>query len=347
MADTVGSGGGGGMIGSIETLVKTLRERDLISPSFAVTTPITDDANDRPWYITLLLGASGWLAGIFLLVFVGVLFFSHSGGGAKFIGLVLLAAAWGLFRADRNGAFVSQLALSFSIAGQFAVLFGVTEGHSQHGTTRIVFVALVLQIATLLLMPNRLHRIISAVFACAAWAMFVRSALWGDPFSWSYRATPSASPSLVLALSSWALAWAPVAIALYAAVTREQVWMSRNWQAVMRPLTTGLIAGLAWATLLSHPFESFGWRNPETGGVGWLALWPLLSVAASLVAMAAAFAMQSRALIGATLIAALLHVSHFYYAMGTSLIIKSIIMLAIGALLFFAARWLEKTGSPS
>jgi len=37
-------------------------------------------------------------------------------------------------------------------------------------------------------------------------------------------------------------------------------------------------------------------------------------------------------------VAALLHVSHFYYALGTSLLVKSVLMLAMGGVLLFAAR---------
>ena len=81
----------------------------------------------RPWYIALLLGASGWLAGGFLLVFVAMLFHPDSAGAAAVSGAVLLAAAWGLFKVDRDGAFTSQLALALSFAGQCFVLFAMVE----------------------------------------------------------------------------------------------------------------------------------------------------------------------------------------------------------------------------
>jgi uncharacterized membrane protein len=67
-------------------------------------------------------------------------------------------------------------------------------------------------------------------------------------------------------------------------------------------------------------------------------LWPLLSAGAALAAVAAAFALRSRALMGACMVAVLLHVSHFYYALGTSLLLKSLLMLLTGAALLFTAR---------
>jgi uncharacterized membrane protein len=46
---------------------------------------------------------------------------------------------------------------------------------------------------------------------------------------------------------------------------------------------------------------------------------------------------------GACIAAVLLHVSHFYYALGTSLLLKSVLMLAMGAALLLAARTLAST----
>ena len=100
-------------------------------------------------------------------------------------------------------------------------------------------------------------------------------------------------------------------------------------------------AWLAFATIVSQPFESFSLFG-EAPKVGWLALWPLLSALASLAALAAAFALGSRGLMGLCVLAALLHVSHFYYAMGASLLVKSVVMLLMGAACLLAARRLRK-----
>ena len=85
----------------------------------------------------------------------------------------------------------------------------------------------------------------------------------------------------------------------------------------MHPIATGLIAGLAVATLLSQPLESFAWWGPPDTRRNWLSLWPLLSAVASVAALAGAYAFSSRGLMATCILAALLHMSHFYYAMGT------------------------------
>ena len=301
-------------------------------------------AAERPWYIGLLLGVAGWFAGLFILIFVGAILRPDSGGGALASGLVLLAAAWGMFKVDRDGAFVSQMALALSIAGQFALLFGLHEVlfKSSKGIASIALVALLIQLALVVAMPNRLHRSMSTLFACIAWATFVRYGLWDQPFwaDWGSNRSKVPATSPAMALLGWFVAWAPAGLALYLVVDKEPAWMAAGRQALARPVATGLIFGLAFATLISQPFESFTLFG-DGPRVGWLALWPLLSAIASLAALAAAFALGGRGLMGLCVLAALLHTSHFYYAMGSSLLVKSLLMLVMGAACLGAARWLR------
>ena len=289
----------------------------------------------RPWYIGLLLGTSGWLAGGFLLVFVAMLFHPDSAGSAAFSGALLLAAAWGLFKVDRDGAFTSQSALALSFAGQCLVLFAMVE-HT-HALAVAAGAAFVLQAAMLCLMPNRLHRLMSAVFGLIAWALMWRFGLFGEP---SWGTANANAPSLPAALAGWLITWLPAGAAAWLLIRHEPAWIARGWAPVLRPALTGLIVGIAFATLISYPLESVRWWGNAPVRTDWLALWPLLSAGAALAAVAAAFALRSRALMGGGIVAVLLHMAHFYYALGTSLLLKSLLMVAMGAALLFAARWL-------
>lgn len=305
-------------------------------------------APDRPWYIGVLLGTAGWFAGLLLLVFVGALFRPESGPAALVAGVALVGAAWGLFRADPEGAFFSQLALSLSIAGQFLLLYAIYNllfrSPLGAGIPAIAAAGLVIQLALIPIVPSALHRTMSTLFACIAWAAFVRYGLWDEPF-WSQRKA-GPGPSLGSALFGWALVWVPVGGALYFLVRREPQWMAAGRQALARPVAVGLIASLAVATLLSHPFETFTFWGEPGARKTWLALWPLLSALASLGALAAAFALGNRGLMAVCIVAALLHMSHFYYAMGAPLIVKSIVMIAMGAGCLAAARYLERGRAP-
>jgi hypothetical protein len=46
-------------------------------------------------------------------------------------------------------------------------------------------------------------------------------------------------------------------------------------------------------------------------------------------------------------VAMLMHVSHFYYLFGTTLVVKSIIMLILGAALLLGARTIRAAGARS
>jgi hypothetical protein len=295
---------------------------------------------ERPWYISFMLGASGWLAGIFLLVFIGVLFFQPNAPSVMMIACaVLIAAAWGLYKMDSAGAFVSQLALALSVAGQASLVVAVAQ--LQPGYAWPAFSAFLLELLLVFIMPNALHRMLSALFASAALAAAVHYGLFTSSRSYNYDLSAIAPQTLSYAIAAWAISWLPVAALVYWLIRYEARWMARGWQVIARPALSGLIVGLSFATLISHPFESFNWSMRNLTDNGWLALWPFLSVIAAIGGIAAGFALKSRRLMGVCLIGALLHVSHFYYALGTSLLIKSLIMLAMGALLLLVAYYLH------
>jgi len=319
-------------------LQQALQARGLTSGDATVAPGSTPaELHDRPLAIGLLLGASGWVAGLFMLVFVAMLFRPDTAPQAAVSGGLLLAAAWGLFKADGDGrqVFVAQLALALSIAGQCLVLFAMSE-HAR-SIAPIAGAALLLQTVLAVAMPNRLHRTLSTLFASIAWALTLRFGLFGDTDFWHGRDTaPPASTAS--ALAGWLFAWVPVGASLVWLIRNEAEWMARGWQPVLRPMATGLIVGLAFATLASQPFESFRWFIDHEVDVGGLAWWPLLSAAGAIAAGAAAFALRQRALVAVCVVATLLHVSHFYYALGAGLLVKSVLMLAMGGVLLFAAR---------
>jgi hypothetical protein len=331
------------MIASADDLMRELHARGVPTGDPVRDPPAHPDA-DRPWYIGFLLGVSGWVAGIFVLVFIFMLFQLRSPASALIIGVVLLVAAWGLYRVDRDGAFVSQLALALSVAGQLTLLFGLQGVLFKESRTiaGLAFVAVVLELTLIAAIPNGLHRTMSTLYACSAWALFVRYAIWDEPRFDLFGGGTRPGPPIGLALLGWAIAWLPVAWALHQAIRREPSWMATGHRAIMRPVCTGLIVGLAIATLVSYPLDTFSWGGPAQHSRNWLALWPLLSVFAALGAMAAAVGLGSRALLAVSIVAALLHVSHFYYTMGISLLAKSVTMLLLGVVLLGAAHYVKR-----
>jgi uncharacterized membrane protein len=328
-------------------LVDALRTRGVIG---ADAPTLTGPSHDRPWFVALLQGVAGWFGGIFLLVFLGVLIRPESTAGIAVCGVALLLGAWALYYADRNAVFFDQLALALSIAGQFALAWAIVKD-SESG----IFIAatmFVLQCAVFALMPNRFARLLAAFFACAAWVYTIRFLLrpgagdghslddeliWRSPLTGGY-----------LVPLGWLLTWVPmIALAVWL-VEREHRWMASPVRAFARPALSGVLLGIAFAGLVTEPLGIFLLGDEQLGvAIGWWSLFPLLSIGLAVFAMVEAYRVQSAGILGAAVLAALVHLSRFYYLYGITLAEKSLIMVCAGAALLFAARFLRRARSPA
>jgi hypothetical protein len=199
-----------------------------------------------------------------------------------------------------------------------------------------------MQCLLVLVMPNRLARALAAFFACVAWALTLRFAWWGDKESWDVmRHAVSLAPALI----GWAAIWIPIAALCAIAIRNEASWMARPAAArIIRPALTGLLLALTFGTFASEPLETFSWfRSSGPMPENWLVLWPLLNAAMALWAGFCAFQLRSKALLGIAIAAALLHVGQFYFLLGTTLVVKSLIMLLMGAALVGAGLSLKRS----
>jgi hypothetical protein len=335
-------------VGELDTLLRTQG----VIPADAPAPPA--DSTDRPWFVALLQGVAGWLAGIFLLVFVGLVFKPESGSMIFGVGAVLLAAAWFLYHVDRHGAFLDQLALAISIAGQIAVAGSVLKDH--YSGLSLSVTALLVQVFVLLVMPNRIARTLATLFATIAWVYTVRFLVRpGNAdrifFDEGHGGDPALLGGWALPLA-WLLTWLPLLALTGWLIRREPQWMASRLRQLARPLLTGLLLGLSIGAIAAEPFTLVIWGAENwSRSIDWLALFPLLSIGLSLFAAYGAFRVRSNGLLGFAVFAALLHLSRFYYLYGTSLLWKSVIMLAVGAALLLAGFALrrhksEAAGSP-
>ena len=319
------------VVGAVE-LTNALAERGLLP---AGAEPPSSGHADRPWFIGVVLGASGWLAGLFALLFVYLAFEPESPGGFALAGVIMLAAAYGLYFADRDSAFFDQLALALSIAGQLALAWAAADATDSTAATAALMTAL--QLVLLFVLPNYLAKTLAAFFACVAWAIAVRYGWWDR----SVFDEPREDVALLPALLGWLVIWTPLIVAVYALIAREAEWMAGALRGVARPALNGLIGALAIATWVSEPFGSLPfWASGNQ--TNWLALWPLFAVGTALFAASCAFRLRSPALVGLSIAGALLHTMQFYYVLGTTLLQKSWIMLAVGVGLLAAAWALQR-----
>ncbi len=330
------------MSAALENIVAAMRERGLI----AVEAPEPQGTgNDRPWFIALLQGAAGWLAGIFLLAFLGLIFKPERTATLLVLGSLLLGAAWIIYNADREGMFLDQLALAISIAGQIAVAWGVIiHVHSGLGMSLTL---LVLQLLVLAIMPNSTARIMATLFATMAWVYTMRFILRpGDSidedvfFEYGVRAR-----GFAWLFAGWLVTWTPLVALTIWLVRREPRWMAREVRAFARPVLTGLLLGMAVGGTIGEPLL---WMVGDVPGMGmnfsWAALFPLLSLGLALLTAYGGFRLRSHGLLGFGIVLALLHMARFYYMYGTSLLVKSVIMLFVGVGLLALGAWLKRGG---
>jgi hypothetical protein len=287
--------------------------------------------------VTALLGVSGWLAGLFALGFVAVTFRPEHAPAFAFLGLVLLGLALPVLRAA-EGAFLEQGALALSIAGHGLLAAAAYEATDSAAAT--AWSVAVFQVAWIVVVGARLPRLLSTLFAVLAISFAVRLLVGDDEHHLGRRGAPV---GLASALLGWLAVWVPLCAAAGVLVAREVRWMAAGLQRVLRPVLNGLLVALALVSPASHPLDGLVFWEPEAARLGWLALWPLLSLGAALFALWLAHRLRSAALVGTAIAGALLHVFHFYLLLGLPLVTKAALLVALGAALVLGAvalrRW--------
>ena len=328
---------------TLEEIAVALRAAGAI-PADAPPAPL--ETHDRPWFVAMLMGLAGWLAGIFLISFIVIAFSPKSGTSFFMMGACGLGAAWGLYRADREAVFLDQLALALSFAGQMALAWSFLE--DVRSGLVIAATLFAVQLLVLLIMPNRTARAIAALFAVMAWVYVVRFVVLPgrgeDAFNWLERERPDFGEWRTIL--QWLLTWVPMLGLAWWLTMRESTWMASGLRTFARPILTGVLLAIAFGGLATEPFMVFLLGVDAMGfDISWRALFPLLSIRLALFAAGCAFRLKNLGLLGAAVFAALLHLARFYYFYGSSLTWKATIMACIGVLLLGGGLLLRETAA--
>lgn len=311
-----------------------------------------------PWFVRVMLGFAGWLGALFLLGFVyaSLEFVFRSSTASMIIGASLCAAAALIFRAWRGKDFAVQFGLAVSFSGQALFIVGLMElfkwGSGVGYLAITVFEAILVAFII-----NTMNRVVCA-FAAAVSLSFVLSSidiphlapsliaagfavLWLNELAWSARGSlvrpvgyglvlaamylngalllhgavwlggsAHSDPGLVM-LSYWA------GVILNGAVLLYVVWrlLGRDGRQVDDRLTpVALIAALATA------LSSFMAPGMITG----------------LVIALVGYANGNRVLTGLGIFALIAYLSHYYYQLETTLLIKAATLVATGMVLLVA-----------
>jgi hypothetical protein len=316
---------------------------EAVIPADAPAPP--EEAHDRPWFIALLQGFAGWLGGIFLVIFIGIVLKPETFSGFLVLGLALLLAAWTIYQVARNLVFLDQLALAISIAGQISVAASVLQ--DQFSGRLLSATVLALQVGVFVVMPNRAARTLAALFATLAWVYTIRfllqPAFSGQELFGSVHGSDTALLGAWTAPTGWLLTWIPLLAGTVWLLGREAQWMAGAARDYARPALTGTLLAMAIGGIATEPFATLFLEFSHVGqAISWWTLFPLLSIALAVFAGYGAFQVRSAGLLGFAILAVLAHLSRFYYLFGTTLLWKSLIMLVVGAALVGASIWLQR-----
>ena len=334
---------------------------DRLRQSGIVAGDLPDDAGDMsPWYVRAMVGVAAWIAALFLVLAVGIGLeeLLKSSAATAVAGLVICAAAIALMRANATGVFATQLALAGSLTGQALVAYALFN-HAQRLDLTPWLLLCAFEVTLIVVAPNYVHRALATLAALVAaraalvvlglWAVFPALAAAG------FVAVHSNEARLVPRASLWQPVATGLALAALASAGQGVLgadglfWEDRRSVDVPAWVGSAAIAGVLLATtgrLLRDARLSPGSRLALWAWLAALALipaaWPMPGLVVALIVLLVAFATGHHALVGLSALALLAVLSHYYYSLQTTLLVKSGALLATGLVLLGAGYVLHR-----
>lgn len=309
-----------------------------------------------PWYLRVLSGFCGWLAAFFLLSFLGLVFpFLYKNQGAMFfMGGLYIVTAFGIFRQKSND-FVEHLGLAVSLTGQFYIAFALFSSTGINHALPLLIMTL-FQIALSILMPNYIHRILSAYFATVSLSLLMGILHMSSFFSavmllliafiWLNEYTLTRKVSALQAIGYG------LTISLIQFKTSMLFSFTNTWQQEGLPIVNAwLDEGLNTIVLL---FVIYLMRNkdklflPQKDKWIAIALFVLLvvmnvfanGIVCGFTILLIGYGTHNRALTILGVVALLINLSSYYYLLDLSLLSKSVVLMSTGAsCLFIVVIW--------
>jgi hypothetical protein len=346
---------------SRETLWARLRQASLVDGE------LPDPGEARvPWFVRVMMGIAGWIGALFLLGFVGVgfAFVMKESWAAIVVGAGACFAATTIFRAAPKSDFMAQFGLAVSLAGQALLLFGFAQWLPRHGANGLALVIALQEAALFVLIPNYLHRVL------CAWGG-VLALMWLLVDAGFYALAPAAVTAAfiwvwlsefdfgrqgpLLRAGGYGLALAAVQTAVMhgglwgiwmATLGRRHAdsWIGIYW---LGHIASALV--LLWAVLKLLRREGLALDS----GQGRVALagavilgaasFKAPGVAPAVAILIVGYANGNRVLAGLGIFALIGYLSHFYYSLHATLLVKSALLAATGVALLLARlamrRW--------
>lgn len=328
-----------------------------------VDAPLPDKPLMPPWYLIILEGIAGWIAALFLLGFIGsflaIGFDEKMVQGSLFIGAVFVLLGAVLDRKSRaQQVFMSQLAFVFGLSGLLCVGWGLSEtlGHRNELAWFICFGALLIIHSAFI--NNRLSVFLDGIGMAGC--------ITGILYQWQWMSLMPLGMlvlAIVLCLSLdrlgthygrlCILAYACVSWTLLAqgllilrvsgldffndAIAHLSIW------AGLLPWSVSLLASLI---VVGYIFNQRHITLMSKAGystiiglilIGFLAI-PLTGLSSALLFLLLGLQLHNKVLTTLAIISIPLFISAYYYSLNVSLLEKSLLLTALGAVLLLA-RW--------
>ncbi|MEM7465637.1 MAG: DUF4401 domain-containing protein [Pseudomonadota bacterium] len=341
------------MTESLDNLWQKLAEFDIVSGR---RPGILNES--APWYVKLISAASGWVAAVFFVTFVGAMLGQILDNSAVTLvcGAIVLITAHMTLRRNDEG-FVTHLGLALSLTGQALIAWVIVRNFSENATLCCALIA-AFEFALVALMPNYLHRIFSTVLALCflyvtitfdrdlsairfdyyhsllvALFMFVAASLW---FNELQHRTASAA----FEASAWGVTITLLIVesfAIFQPIVEASNALAANFFGLNPTTITELLltAVFVWVTLkLIDGLSPVSSRVKNAAIAGALVI-GLLAVKAPGIGVGMMLILighhhQNLVLKGFGAIALLVYISRYYYLMDKTLMYKAGVLMALG-----------------
>lgn len=323
--------------------------------------PTTSAPLEPPWFVRALQAFTGWLAALFLLGFIamGVVFVVESSAASMGLGLVMIGAAFGLFRRARSDV-LEHLALAVSLAGQLLIAWALVawwEATPYSIWSRLGWSLVGLQCVLALVMPSQIHRTFSAFAATLALytalstsslapltsgcVLLMMTLLWLNEFRW---------PNRIKHVQAWGYGLLIGLLVLQGIVPNEQtfwLWFEAHASGDVSRLAPWLNAVFVALALMALLYAVC--RRQRTYRSQWsVYIAPVVvlliacyapGIGAGIVILLLGFAIGHRLLVGVGVFSLLMGIGSYYYWLDTTLLVKALSLLILG-LSMLTLRWL-------
>ncbi len=348
----------------IKKLWQQLSQANLVDGDFSETLAL-----EKPWFLRLLQGVAGWFAGFLMLGFFALMFSELFNKDSRLalmvVGVLCSIAAYLIFK-SKNNDFLNQLALAISLAGQIMFAFSVL-GSIFHIRSSGLFVLALYQMLLVFLLPNYLHRLLTAGFALIAFITGLHElGLAGIGSSVSAVAL-----SLIwLKDTKWGKyqqLWEPIGYGISISLVYSQVFLlsqrymfsykyieDESWLLTHATLISSLLVSLVFINLVWVTFKEF--KVPLKSKETVLALvfccvvvamsFYIIGMSTGLLLMLLGFIRNRKVLIAIGIFSALGFISWYYYNLQVTLLVKSVLLMAVGVAMFATYALLNHLYSP-